>query len=244
MSSKRKYSKTGTVAPLRKSYLYWLAVGLMILGGTRGKDLWLLIGKLPAHSKQAPLAAGAQTAGADDRSSTRALLRAVDCLSQVSLNATNQLTVVRYLIASTQNSKINAEQQLAWLPRVVAIYRDGLQDWRARTDQGKDYREQAVVATGQGDFGVEYLDDHTVLLCPIKKPGQRITPVALPVSRIETFNGARCLLVEKQRVYTGDHIYFAGLDFEIRMIASDRFEMAANSRGVAEERVLMYQFVF
>ena len=242
MSIKRKQLKTGRVAPLRKSYLYWLAVGLVILIGTRGRDIGHLIGKIPARSKQPFLEAPAQTRAAEAR---LALFQAVACLSQVSLNATNQLTVVRYLVASTQNSKISADQALAWLPRLVAIYRDGLQVWRARTALGEDCREQDVIkTTDKGEFQVEYLDDHTVLLCPVKERAGRISPVALPVSRIETVNGVRCLLVEKQRVYTGDHIYFAGLDFEIRIIASDRFEMAANLLKSSEERILMYQFVF
>ena len=242
MSIKRKHLKAGSVPPLRKSYLYWLVVGLVILVGTRGKDVWRIISNMQMRSKQTPLEDGVtKTAVAGTR---LALFRAVHCLSQVSLNATNQLTVVRYLIASTQNNKISTDQQLAWLPRMVAIYRDGVDGWRARTAQGDDYREQSVFKTEKGEFRVEYLDGHTVLLCPVKKQGLRFSPIALPVSRIDPVNGVRCLLVEKQRVYTGDHIYFASLDFEIRMIASDRFEMAVTSQGVAEERVVMYQFVF
>lgn len=247
MGAKRRQSKAGSTAPLRKAYLYWLVIGVVVLVAMRGKDLWRSLGGAVPHAKSGKAVAARQVADVtpESRNAQQAVSRAVACLSQVSLSASNQLTVVRYLITSTQSSEISADQQLAWLPQVVAIYRDGLQNWRARTTSGRNCREGDVIPdTKVGGLRVEYVDDRLVLLCSATDAGNPHPLFALPVTKIDGNARARYLQVEGQRAFAGDHIYFSGWDFKIELIARDRFEMTVKPLNTSEGQVRMYQFVF
>jgi hypothetical protein len=244
---KKKKAKAGAVAPLRKKYIYWLIAGLVVLGVLRGKDLLRSVqSKAGRSASSSPVvkndSGSRETGGVQDNG--RALISSVEFLSSLSINASNQLTVVRHIITATQDNKINPDLELAWIPRVVAIYRTGSQSWQIRTADGKSWQENDRMAAAKyGGLRVVYLDDRAVLLCPESDIDRPHPAVALPVGRIVSEDGERMLMVEKQRVCTGDHIYFAGWDFEIRMIARDRFEAAVKPLDAAEGQVLIYQFV-
>jgi len=252
VAGKKKKAKAGSAPPLRKKYIYWLIAGLLILLGMRGQDLWRFVQSKTGQRSSSARTVQKESAVAKNGANggnARALIQSVELLSRLSLEATNQLTVVRYMITATQDKKINADQELAWIPRVVAIYRDGAQSWRIRTaddteEKKQGWREGDVLKTDKyNGLRVVYLDDRSVLLCPETSVNDPHPQFALPVTRIVQEGGERVLIADNKRVCSRDHIYFAGWDFEILLIARDRFEMDVRPLNSSEGNVRLYQFV-
>jgi len=244
---KKKNAKAGSVPPLRKKYIYYLLFGVAVLGAMRGKDLLRMVQKQVGRSSASArvMTSDGGSASARVRSAGgQVLARAVKQLSTTSLAASNQLTVVRYIIIVTQDNRLDPDQELAWIPKVVALYRDGAQAWRFRTADDQFCLEDSVVkASRYNGLRVVYLDERSVLLCPETEHEKPYPKFALPVSCIDENNGQRVLKVEGKRVGPGDHILFAGWNFDILMIARDRFAMAVKPMGAEEGRVRLYQFV-
>jgi hypothetical protein len=247
VAAKQKKAKAGSAPPLQKKYIYWLVAGLLILFVMRGQDLWRFVQSKTQRTSSSASAAQKNSTDAKGGAASengRALIQSVELLSRLSLEATNQLTVVRYMITANQNQKINADHELAWIPRVVAIYRDGLQSWKIRTADDQVCREGQVLKTGKfNGLRVVYLDDRSVLFCPETSANNPRPQIALPVTRIVQEEGERVLMVDKKRVCIRDHVYFAGWDFEILLIARDRFEMDVKPLDSSEGSVRLYQFV-
>ena len=246
MAAKKKNAKAGSAPPLQKKYIYWLIIGILVLLIMRGQDLWRFVQSKTGH-RPSPVRTEKEAAGAKssaDGGNGRALIQSVELLSRLSLEATNQLTVVRYMITVSQDQKINADQELAWIPRVVAIYRDGAQSWKIRTADEQVCREgQVLVADKYNGLRVVYLDDRSVLLCPETSANKPLPQIAVPIARIVQEEDERVLMVDQKRVCSRDHIYFAGWDFEILLIARDRFEMDVKPLDSSDGSVRLYQFV-
>jgi len=245
MAGKKKKAKAGSAPPVQKKYIYWLIAGLFLLIWMRGQDLWRFIrSKTAQKSVPAQAVRTAAEAGALRSDDGRALSETVELLSRLSVQCTNQLTVVRYMITATQKHKIDADQELAWIPRVVAIYRDGVQSWKIRTQNDQVCREGDLLrADKYNGLRVVYLDDRSVLLCPETSLHNPRPQIGLPVTRIVQQGGERFLMVEEKRVFSNDHIYFAGWEFEILLIGRDRFEMDVKPLNSSDGKVRLYQFV-
>jgi len=247
VAAKKKNAKAGSVPPLKKKYIYYLIFGLAVLGVMRGKDIVRFLQKKMKLSSSASSVvktsgtANGTTGGFLDK---QVLLRAVTVLSEISLDATNQLTVVSYTIAAGQNQDMNPNQKLARIPRITAVFRNGMDRWRARTIDGQVLIEnETLTCQDRRLLRVVYLDEGAVLLCD-EADGDRPHPqVALPVGDIQQDDVGRLLLVEGRKVYEGDHILFAGWDFKIDMIASDRVKTAVKPIGEEEGQVVLYQFI-
>lgn len=247
MAAKRKSKKAGSAPPLRKKYIYYLVFGLAVLGVVRGKDAWRTLqkktGAAPSASRAA-VSSGGDAASAENSFDGKALLRAVELLSEVSLDATNQLTVVRYVITPRQNEETDPDGVLAWIPRITAVRRVGPSEYEAWAD-GQNFREGGILKCKENRaLRVVYLDKNEVLLCADGDFDRPRPGVALPVDEIQVDDAGRLLMVDGSRkVYEGDHILFAGWDFEIQMIATDRFKTAVKPLGADEGLVQMFQFV-
>jgi len=250
MTMKRKNKKMGSAPPLRKIYIYWLIAGLVLLVGMRHQDIRRFVQKKRGVTPSVGRLASAEK----EAVSGRMLRDAVDCLSEVTDHAKNQLMVVRYFITQAQSDEKTAEELLAWIPTIQAVYRDYSGGWRIVTQKGVSqkpgtrpvrYRVGGVIETEKDPLRVVYVDEHSVLLCSVLEKKGSYLAAALPITEIRKSSTETVLKVKKNRVSQGDHLLFNGWDCEVRTVARDRFEMAvkplkAQDAGV----VVMYQFVF